>query len=220
MKPINTDAPVITIDGPSGAGKGTVSLKVAEKLGWVLLDSGAIYRVMAVAQLKKGIELTNISALSVLAESLNVRFQQQQIFLDDEDITAAVRTEECGNNASKVAAIPEVRTALLQRQRLFQQTPGLVADGRDMGTTVFPTAGTKVFLTASQQERAKRRYKQLKENGIDVNMPQVLKQVAERDERDTQRSASPLAPADDAMTVDSTALSIDEVVDVILSKVV
>ena len=213
-----TDIPVLTIDGPSGSGKGTISLLVARKLGWHMLDSGALYRLVAFGADKHQISLQDEAALADYARTLDVRFDQADgadelaIFLEGEDVTHGIRTEKAGNAASKVAAIQVVRDALLDRQRDFSQAPGLVADGRDMGTTVFPNAGLKIFLTASAEERANRRYKQLKEKGIDVSLPALLTEIAERDARDSQRTASPLKPAVDAILLDTSKLSIDEVV--------
>lgn len=209
----------MTIDGPSGSGKGTISLLLARKLGWHLLDSGALYRLVAFGMEKHGLPLQDEAKLADYARTLDVRFEQAEgsdelaIFLEGEDVTRGIRTEHCGNAASRVAAIQAVRDALLDRQRSFCQAPGLVADGRDMGTTVFPDAGLKIFLTASAEERAKRRYKQLKDKGIDVSLPALLTEIAERDARDSQRTASPLIPAADAVQLDTSNMSIDEVVE-------
>ena len=210
--------PVLTIDGPSGSGKGTISLLIACKLGWHMLDSGALYRLVAFGVQKHQISLQDEAKLADYARHLDVRFEQAEeadeltIYLEGEDVTRGIRTETCGNAASKVAAIQSVRDALLDRQRDFSQAPGLVADGRDMGTTVFPEAGLKIFLTASAEERAKRRYKQLNDKGIDVSLPALVKEIAERDTRDSQRTASPLKPAADAVQLDTSSLSIEEVV--------
>ena len=210
--------PVLTIDGPSGSGKGTISLLVAQKLGWHMLDSGALYRLVAFGAEKNRIPLQEEARLADYARHLDVRFEQVDgsdelaIYLEGENVTRGIRTETCGNAASKVAAIQAVRDALLDRQRAFSQPPGLVADGRDMGTTVFPEAGLKIFLTASAEERANRRYKQLKDKGIDVSLPALLTEIAERDARDSQRTASPLKPAVDAVQLDTSDLSIDEVI--------
>lgn len=208
--------PVITIDGPSGSGKGTISKLLAQKLGWHLLDSGALYRVLALAAVKQGIDLGDVSALHELALNLPVEFvglenSKSKILLDGEEITAAIRTEACSKSASKVAVIPKVRAALLERQRQFQQLPGLVADGRDMGTVVFPDAKCKIFLTASCEERAQRRCKQLQEQGISVSLRAVLQDLMARDARDKDRKVSPLKPAKDAITVDTTDLDVEEV---------
>lgn len=212
-----SDIPVLTIDGPSGSGKGTLAQRMAEKLGWHYLDSGAIYRVLALAALKHAIDLTDERALTVLAEKLNVQFLlaqgQLQVILEDVDVSLLIRSEQAGNAASKVAALPAVRAALLQRQRDFRQAPGLVTDGRDMGTVVFPDAPFKVFLTASVEVRAQRRYKQLKEKGIGSNLSDLVAEISERDERDTQRQVAPLRPAADAVILDSTQLGIEAVVE-------
>jgi|SRR5690606_17300289 len=212
--------PVVTIDGPSGSGKGTISRALAERLGWHLLDSGALYRLVALAAERRGVSLEDRTALAALAEGLNVQFAGgpggERVLLDGTDVTAELRTERAGAGASRVAALPEVRGALLARQRAFARPPGLVADGRDMGTTVFPEAVLKVFLTASPEERARRRYKQLKEKGIDVSLPDLSSDIAQRDERDANRQVAPLRPADDARLLDSTSLTPEEVLDVIL----
>lgn len=214
--------PVLTIDGPSGSGKGTICALVARELGWHLLDSGALYRLVALGALRHDIDLADEAALAEYAAGLDVCFELQadgsapRILLEGEAVGDAIRTETCGNAASKVAALGAVREALLQRQRDFQQAPGLVADGRDMGTVVFPQAGVKIFLTASVDERAQRRYKQLKDKGISANLPDLLTEIAERDERDAQRSVSPLKPAADAVVLDTTSLTINEVRDKVL----
>ncbi|WP_300496818.1 (d)CMP kinase [uncultured Methylophaga sp.] len=212
-----SDIPVLTIDGPSGSGKGTLAQQMAEKLGWHYLDSGAIYRVLAQAALKHQIDLTDETALASIAAQLDVQFVlkdgQLQVVLEDEDVSLLIRSEQAGNAASKVAAFPAVRSALLQRQRDFCQPPGLVTDGRDMGTVVFPDAPYKVFLTASAEVRAERRYKQLKEKGIDSNLSDLVAEISERDERDTQREVAPLRPADDAVILDSTQLGIEAVLE-------
>jgi len=217
--------PVITIDGPSDSGKGTVAALLAGKLGWNFLDSGALYRLLAFAARNHGVDLTNEEALKVLAEHLDVQFGAARdghgmiIILEGEEVTESIRNEQVGAGASQVAALPVVRTALLQRQKAFREAPGLVADGRDMGTVVFPDAPLKIFLTASAEERARRRYLQLKARGDDVNLASLLEEIRERDERDTQRAVAPLKPADDAVQLDSTTLSIDEVLQKILSEV-
>ncbi|KKJ94266.1 (d)CMP kinase [Pseudomonas sp. NP21570] len=217
--------PVITIDGPSGSGKGTVAALLAGRLGWNFLDSGALYRLLAFAARNHGVDLTNEEALKVLAEHLDVQFGAARdghgmiIILEGEEVTESIRNEQVGAGASQVAALPVVRTALLQRQKAFREAPGLVADGRDMGTVVFPDAPLKIFLTASAEERARRRYLQLKARGDDVNLASLLEEIRERDERDTQRAVAPLKPADDAVQLDSTTLSIDEVLQKILSEV-
>ena len=218
-------APVITIDGPSGSGKGTIAGLVARKLGWCLLDSGALYRLLAFAAANHGVDLTNEEALKLLAAHLDVQFiaadegRGQQIILEGEDVTEAIRNERVGAGASQVAALPAVRAALLQRQQAFREAPGLVADGRDMGTVVFPDAPLKVFLTASADERARRRYLQLKAKGDDVSLSSLLEEIRARDERDTQRAVAPLKPAADAIQLDSTELSIEQVLERILSEV-
>ena len=214
--------PVITIDGPSGAGKGTVARIVAEQLGWHLLDSGAIYRVLAVATQHHHVGLDDEEPLIPMAAHLDVQFEissqgESKVILEGENVTNTIRTEEIGSLASKVAAFPRVREALLRRQRAFSVAPGLVADGRDMGTVVFSKAPVKVFLTASAEERAGRRYNQLKEKGFDVKIGRLLDDIRLRDERDRNREVAPLVPAEGALIVDSTDLSIQEVVNKVLS---
>ena len=219
---MNEQVPVITVDGPSGAGKGTVAKIIADQLGWHLLDSGAIYRVLAVAIQHHNVSAEEEEPLIPLAAHLDVQFEvaggeDVKIILEGEDVTHCIRTEEVGALASKVAAFPRVREALLRRQRAFKMSPGLVADGRDMGTVVFPDAPVKVFLTASAEERAERRFKQLKEKGFDVKIGRLLDDIRQRDERDQNRPVAPLVPAEGALIVDSTELSIQEVVNKILS---
>lgn len=217
--------PVITIDGPSGSGKGTVAALLAAKLGWNFLDSGALYRLLAFAARNHGVDLTNEEALKLLAAHLDVQFGAaksglgMEIVLEGEEVTSAIRNEQVGAGASQVAALPVVRDALLQRQKAFREPPGLVADGRDMGTVVFPDASLKIFLTASAEERARRRFLQLKAKGDDVNLASLLDEIRARDERDTQREVAPLKPADDAVRLDSTDLSIEQVLGQILSEV-
>ncbi|MPT17411.1 MAG: (d)CMP kinase [Pseudomonas sp.] len=213
------NAPVITVDGPSGSGKGTLCALLAKQLGWNLLDSGALYRLLAFAAGNHGIDLTNEEALKQLAAHLDVQFIDKRIVLEGEEVTDAIRNEQIGAGASMVASLPAVREALLQRQRAFQEEPGLVADGRDMGTVVFPDAPLKVFLTASAEERARRRYLQLKAKGDDVNLASLLDEIRARDERDTQRAVAPLKPAADAILLDSTELSIEQVLERILREV-
>jgi cytidylate kinase len=214
--------PVITIDGPSGAGKGTAARLVAEQLGWHLLDSGAIYRVLAVATQHHQLSIEEEEPLIPIAAHLDVQFEitgdgEGKVILEGEDVSHTIRTEEVGAIASKIAAFPRVREALLRRQRAFKVAPGLVADGRDMGTVVFIDAPVKVFLTASAEERAQRRFNQLKEKGFDVKIGRLLDDIRQRDERDQTRVVAPLIPAEGALTVDSTNLSIEEVVAKILT---
>ena len=210
---------VITVDGPGGSGKGTVTQMLAKKLGFHLLDSGALYRLTALAAVRQGVSLEDEATLVDVAASLDVAFEPTppgepaKVILAGEDVTSEIRTETCGDNASRVAVMQPVRDALLQRQRDFRKAPGLVADGRDMGTVVFPDAPVKIFLTASAEERARRRFSQLKDAGVDVNIDALLEEIRVRDERDMNRSAAPLKPADDAQVIDSTGLSIEEVLD-------
>lgn len=223
------EIPVLTVDGPSGSGKGTIVQRVAQKLGWHMLDSGALYRLVAFGSQKNNISLDDEAAIADYAAGLDVEFklveqqpgnansQELQIILEGKLVGPELRTETTGNAASKVAAMPKVREALLQRQRDFCQQPGLVADGRDMGTTVFPAARAKIYLTASAEERAQRRYKQLKDKGISANLAALLQDINERDTRDSQRSASPLKPAEDAVIIDTSDLGIDQVVEQVLA---
>jgi CMP/dCMP kinase len=211
-----TPIPIITLDGPSGAGKGTLSKLLADKLGWHYLDSGAIYRVLALAAIKKKIPDDNVALLVVAAKELDLQFiivggSSQKIVLAGEDITLAIREESCGKLASKISAIPDVRAQLIATQHSFCRPPGLIADGRDMGTTVFPGATFKFFLTATSEERAKRRLRQLQEQGINASLDQVLKDMIARDERDSKRAISPTKPDPAAVIIDTTRLSIDEV---------
>ena len=214
---MSVGAPVLTLDGPSGAGKGTVASLVARAMGWHLLDSGAIYRLVGLAAQRSGVLLDDVRRLSELAASLEARFvpgsqsEPSRVVWGAEDVTEALRSEGCGRAASRIAAISEVREALLAWQRSFRRAPGLVADGRDMGTVVFPDALVKVFLTASAEERARRRHKQLKELGMDANLDAVLQDMVRRDARDVQRSVSPLRPAPDAWVLDTTGLAVAEV---------
>ncbi|KTD70389.1 cytidylate kinase [Legionella santicrucis] len=220
----NDDVPVITLDGPSGTGKGTLCQLLAKHLKWNMLDSGAIYRVLAYAARKNNIASHDTKQLVVLARSLNLRFDfsdeyGSRAILDNVDVNREIRSEQCGQDASQIAAIPEVREALLERQRNFAQPPGLVTDGRDMGTVVFPDAILKIFLYANADERANRRYLQLKEKGINVSLAQVVEELAKRDVRDTARTHAPLKPAVDAVQIDTTRLSIVQVFDNVLNLI-
>lgn len=210
--------PVIAIDGPSASGKGTVAQRVAEKLGFRYLDSGALYRLVALAAIRAGVPFDDEVRLAEVAEHLDVRFENGEILLAGDRATDAIRTEECGNGASKIAAFPQVRQALLARQRVFRQAPGLVADGRDMGSTVFPDAALKIFLTASPEVRAERRYKQLMEKGLRANIENLLQDIRARDERDSQRSAAPLQMGADASLLDTTPLTIEQAVNEVLRR--
>jgi CMP/dCMP kinase len=211
------EVPVLTIDGPSGSGKGTVSRAAARALGWRLLDSGALYRLVALAGRTAGIALEDAAGLARVAEQFDIAFGsgpagEEVVWLEGRDVTLEIRTEEAGSDASKVAALPPVRAALLERQRRFAVAPGLVADGRDMGTVVFPRAAVKIFLTASPAERALRRHKQLKEKGVAATLAALSLEIAERDRRDITRSASPLVASADAVLLDTTGMSVDAVV--------
>ncbi len=224
MSESNTNSPVVvTIDGPSGSGKGTLSVMLAKHLGFHLLDSGALYRLVALAAMNQAIDIQDESAAAEIAAHLDVYFSVEGdktcILLSGLDVSDAIRAETVGMNASVVAAYPKVRAALLERQRAFAMAPGLVADGRDMGTTVFPSAQTKLFLTASAEARAERRFKQLVAKGAEVDMAALVKDIRERDERDSTRAVSPLKPADDALFIDSTNLTIEQVFAVMLSAV-
>ncbi len=214
---------VITIDGPSGSGKGTVSQRVAGALGLQLLDSGALYRLVALSALNTGVAVTDVEALAALARALPVEFRTSdtgvEAWLAGENVSLAIRAEQVGLLASKVAAVNEVREALLERQRAFAQAPGLVADGRDMGTVVFPRAQVKIYLTASAEERANRRFNQLKARGESVSLARLLEDIQARDARDMNRQVSPLKPAEDAVIIDSSQMGIDEVQDAILAIV-
>lgn len=218
------NVPIITLDGPSGTGKGTICHLLAKHLQWHMLDSGAIYRVLAYAARKRGIETNQVDALVDLAKSLDLHFKssidsEPQVILDNENVHQAIRSEQCGQDASQIAVIPEVREALLERQRDFAKAPGLVTDGRDMGTVVFPNAILKLYLYANQEERAKRRYLQLKDSGINVSLAQVVEELVKRDTRDTARTHAPLKPADDAVLIDTTGLNIVQVTEIILKLI-
>jgi CMP/dCMP kinase len=217
-------APVLTIDGPSGSGKGTVSRAVAKQLGWALLDSGALYRLVALAGRRAGVGLDDAASLARLAQQFDIRFGadvhgDEQVWLGGDDVTRELRTEAAGNDASKVAALPAVRAALLDRQRRFAVAPGLVADGRDMGTVVFPHASLKIFLTASPDERALRRHKQLKEKGVAATLAALSLEIAERDQRDSTRAVAPLVASADAVLLDTTGMSVEAVVERVLGLV-
>ncbi|MEC7942246.1 MAG: (d)CMP kinase [Pseudomonadota bacterium] len=212
-----SQSPVITVDGPSGAGKGTLCMLLADKLGFHLLDSGAIYRVLALAAIHHGVDTESEDALVPLATHLDVQFIAEgdlvKVILEGEDVSGELRKEDTGMAASKVAALPRVREALLRRQRAFSSAPGLVADGRDMGTVVFPEAEAKIFLDASAEERATRRLKQLQQKGLDVRFDDLLSEIQERDDRDRNRPVAPLRPAEDALVLDSTSMNIEQVVE-------
>ncbi len=214
--------PVLTIDGPGGAGKGTISRLIAKKLGWHYLDSGSIYRSLAIALLQQDIDLADETAIVKVAETMDLAFECGDdliVKLNGEDITHQLGLETTGYTASIIASLPKVRLVLLEKQQSFRQTPGLVADGRDMGTVVFPDAQNKVFLTASAIERARRRYKQLKEKGIDANLSSLINDIEERDRRDTERAIAPLAMAENALYIDSSNMNIDAVLEEILNLI-
>ncbi len=219
----DNSAPVITIDGPSGVGKGTISQLLAQKLGWHLLDSGALYRLTALAALRHGIALDDEAAVAKLGRALDVEFLaaeggEMKILLEKQDVSNDIRSEQAGENASQVAALPRLREALLQRQRDFAVAPGLVADGRDMGTTVFPAAAHKFFLDASAEVRAERRYKQLKQKGFGASLRSLIEEIEQRDHRDRSRTVSPLRAAEDAITIDTSHMSIEEVFSKVYSQ--
>jgi len=219
---MTTKAPVLTIDGPSGSGKGTISRGVAKRLGWHYLDSGAIYRAVGQAAAWEGVDLSDPEAVAACAGRTQIRFEthgegEPHVLVNGKDATRLLHTEAAGAVASAIAAIPAVRAALVELQLRFRQPPGLVADGRDMGTIIFPDAAYKVFLTASAEERARRRYKQLKEKGVSVNLDSLLHEIAARDERDAGRAVAPLRPADDAVVLDSTGTPITEVIERVLA---
>jgi cytidylate kinase len=217
--------PVLTIDGPSGSGKGTISSLVAKRLGWRLLDSGALYRAVGYAAGVAGLDLSDVDAVTRCAETTKIRFRaaedggETRVIVNGHDATDELRTETAGAAASAIASMPSVRKALVAIQLGFRKSPGLVADGRDMGTVIFPDASFKVFLTASAAERAKRRYKQLKEKGLSVTLGGLQREIEARDHRDASRSVAPLRPADDALLVDSTGMAIDEVVEKVFAVV-
>lgn len=216
------DIPILTIDGPSGAGKGTVSRLIAKKLGWHYLDSGSIYRSLAIELLKQSVDLADVAEIVRVAQAMVLEFEcgdELLVKLNGENITDQLALENIGNTASMIAALPEVRRVLLQKQRDFKCLPGLVADGRDMGTVVFPEAESKVFLTASAAKRAERRYKQLKQKGIDVNLTRLTNEIEERDRRDRERAAAPLEMAEGALYLDSSDMTIDAVVDEVLNLI-
>lgn len=212
------NTPVIAIDGPSASGKGTVAQRVAERLQFHYLDSGALYRLVAYTAIQSEVDLTDETALSDIARDLDVVFTGARILLKGEDVADAIRAEVCSNGASKVAAYPQVRASLLDRQRAFRQIPGLVADGRDMGSVVFPDAVLKIFLTADAETRAQRRYKQLMEKGIDANISTLLQDIRDRDARDINRSVAPLQQGTDAILLDTTSLNIAQAVDAVLRQ--
>jgi cytidylate kinase len=218
---MKSSAPIVTIDGPSGSGKGTISRAVARHAGWRLLDSGALYRLVALAGLELGLRADDVANHVKAARNMSVTFAtdlaDERIGLNGRDVTSEVRSEVAGQGASRVAAWPEVREVLLERQKAFAGPPGLVADGRDMGTVVFPQAALKIFLTASAAERAARRYKQLKDKGSDVSLAALSREIAERDLRDSTRAVAPLKPASDAHVIDSTGLAIEDVVERVLA---
>jgi cytidylate kinase len=213
----NSNIPVITIDGPTASGKGTVAHKVADHLGFHLLDSGALYRLTALSAIRRGTDMHDEHALAKVAEHLPVRFNGGHIYLGTEEVSNAIRVEEVGNTASKIAALPAVRQALYGLQLSFRETPGLVADGRDMGTVIFPAAKLKVFLTASVEARAQRRYKQLIDKGFSANMDDLLADLQSRDARDTQRAVAPLVPAEGAHLLDTSHMTVDEAVAQVLN---
>ena len=217
--------PVLTVDGPSGSGKGTISRMVADALGWHMLDSGALYRAVGCAAGMEGLDLSDAEAVTRCALTTKIAFRdpgdgsETRVIVDGMDATDELRTETCGAAASAIAAIPGVRAALFDKQRAFRRAPGLVADGRDMGTVIFPDAGIKVFLTASAEERAKRRHKQLKEKGLGVTLAALLREIQARDVRDAGRAVAPLKPAADATVIDSTGMPVERVVAAVLELV-
>ena len=210
---------VVTIDGPSGAGKGTLAAAIAEARGWHLLDSGALYRIIAVVALRQGVSLSDAALLAALCSELQIVFGAGSVTVNGDDLTDAIRTEDVGSAASVVAALPPVREAILTLQQASRRAPGLVADGRDMGTVVFPDAPVKIFLDASAEARAERRYNQLKNKGLSVKFPTLLEQIQERDARDRERAVAPLRPAEDALIIDSSEMSIDAVVATVIEHI-
>jgi cytidylate kinase len=221
MSPANvaTAAPVIAIDGPSGTGKGTIAARLAELLGWHVLDTGALYRCVGLAAVQRGVPLDDDAALGALAAGLCIRFADDAVLLDGVDVSGEIRTAAAGEHASRVAVAPSVRRALWRLQRDAARPPGLIADGRDMGSVVFPQAPLKLYLDASPEVRAERRYKQLKDKGLDANLPDLARDLAERDRRDRERAASPLVPAADALVIDTSRLDIDGVMAAVLKHV-
>lgn len=215
----DANAPVVTIDGPGGSGKGTLSSLVAAELGWHLLDSGALYRIVAAMARRQAIDLTDEKSLVAMIPNLEIAFDGDGVDVNGDDLSDEIRTGEAGVAASQVAALPEVRDSILTLQKSFQRAPGLVADGRDMGTVVFPQAATKIFLDASAEVRANRRYKQLKNKGLSVNLRDLLEQIQERDARDRGRAVAPLKPAADALIIDSSQMTIEEVLQMIMAEV-
>ncbi|MGD8416168.1 MAG: (d)CMP kinase [Pseudomonadales bacterium] len=216
---MSSPVPVVAIDGPSGSGKGTIAARLAQALGWHLLDSGALYRIVAACALSRGIPLDDEASLARMATALEIRFEEERVLVDGTDVTETIRTEPVSAAASEVAALGAVRAAILDLQRSMRAPPGLVADGRDMGTVVFPDAPLKVYLDASAQVRAERRYKQLKNKGLSVSFRALLANLVERDARDRERAVSPLVPAQDALIIDSTDLGIEEVLNQVLTEV-
>lgn len=214
----NQNIPVITIDGPSGSGKGTIGLRLARELNWHFLDSGAVYRALALAALTENLDITNENRLESLALNLDLKFDGE-VWLFGKKVTEGIRSESCSQVASKIAVFPKVRTALLGRQRAFQQAPGLVADGRDMGTVIFPEANIKIFLEASAEDRAKRRYLQLKGTPHSVTLDRLLTEIKERDQRDQQRAVAPLKPAKDAVVIDTTGIGVEAVYEQVIQLV-
>jgi cytidylate kinase len=215
----DANAPVVTIDGPGGSGKGTVSSLVAAELGWHLLDSGALYRIVAAMARRQAIDSTDEKSLVAMIPNLQIAFDGDRVDVNGDDLSEEIRTGEAGVAASQVAALAEVRDSILTLQKSFQRAPGLVADGRDMGTVIFPQAATKIFLDASAEVRANRRYKQLKNKGLSVNLRDLLAQIQERDARDRGRAVAPLKPAADALIIDSTQMTIEEVLQMIMAEV-